>query len=534
MLKNKITQVLIMSLTVLISFLIQWNAFKSFVPVLSSDNAIYTILAERFHNGNYNEALHIWWQPLFPFAGSLLMIIGLSGPDGLFYISLLSGVLLFIPVFFLTKIITKSLFYGLLAGTLASFNSKLISSYFQLLTENIYILFFTTAILFSYLFLSERKLIFIIFAGIFYGMGYLTRADILLAMQIFAVSSLVLLASGKIKFKRFLLAMAILGVVFISVISPYLYFNFQKFGYLNLSAKLNASLWMPAYFAPQNNMTTTYSQEVWSVDTPNYDSRYFNEKFDFWKYKQNIYDDTKTRLRIYAKIMMENNKPFEITLFLIGYVLSIIYFWKKNKAGSFLTALLPLNFFAAVPFHPGTDIRYLFWAYPLFIFFSVLGLFILSQLAAYFLKKTTFNSLTPIFLLMFNILLVIVFLNLNKGNLSIPVNTDPSADAFKIIGNYIRDISEAGKQPRIMYRREALGYYSGGMLIYIPTSIGDKELREYAKLWNADYLLADRFTFAPETPLGYLVDETKAPSFLKAIKTWEGNITKTVLYKFEL
>jgi hypothetical protein len=389
--------------------------------------------------------------------------------------------------------------------------------------------------LFSYLYLSGRKLRYIFPAGVFYGLGYLTRSDILLPMQIFASSVIILFLVKKISFKKLLLAGGCLGIVFLTIISPYLYFNIQKFGYLNPSAKLNASLWMPAYFAPQENFTTTYAQEVWSVDTPNYDSRYFNEKFDYGKYKTNMYEGARDRFKAYIKTLKGENKTYEIYLFLLGFIASIFYFWKYNKAGLFLNALIPLNFFVSLPFHPGADIRYLFWAYPLIIIFWVIGLFFISRLLGKIIKNSPLRKYYRVILPILATLILTFYFSEYKNNLYLPPHSSKNSktvESSKLIGNYILKIAGPGK--KIMYRREALSYYAKAQTIYIPTSIGPDELKNYAEIWKPDYLVADRYTFAPETPLGYLVDETKAPAWLKPVNIWEGNITKTVLYKFEL
>ena len=536
MTKTTLTQILVLVLLTLIIFVIQFISFRTFTPLLFSDNAIYSILAERFYEGNYDQAMHIWWQPLFPFLGSFLMLLGLNAPKSLFYLSIVSGTLLFLPVYYLYKSLTKNISFSLLTGILVAFNSKLLSSYFQVLTENLYVLFFTTAIFFSYTFLSKKSPYLMIPAGIFYGLGYLTRADILLTLQIFTISTFFLLLFKKIAFKKFLISLGTLSIVFLIVISPYLYFNLQKFGYLNLSAKLNASLWMPAYFAPQENLTTTYAQEVWSVDTPNYDSRYFNEKFDFGKYKENMVSDAIVKFKVYFRILRENNTGVEITLFFLGLLISTGYFFRNNKTGLFLVAVLFFNFIPAVPFHPGVDLRYLFWAYPLLVLFSILGVHLSIKASLFYLKKI--NLKIPVQEILYALFLIVAtyFSIKISDNLSIPpnYNSHSSTDAHKIVGSYIKAISITEEKPRIMYRREAIGYYSKGELIYIPTSIGTEELKNYANLWSVDYLVADRFTFDPASPLGYLTDENKAPSWLKPIKTWEGEITKTVLYKFDL
>src|SRR5690242_12797363 len=103
MISKTITKLLFLLLVILWLFYVQVDAFKNFSPLLYSDNAIYSSLADKFFQGDFNKAVHMWWQPFFPLMGSLVMLLGFSAPQALFYVSLLSGVLLFVPVFYLTK-----------------------------------------------------------------------------------------------------------------------------------------------------------------------------------------------------------------------------------------------------------------------------------------------------------------------------------------------------------------------------------------------------------------------------------------------
>lgn len=529
---NKITDLLLVTLSVLITLLIQTTAFKEFSAQLYSDNAIYSILMNRFYYGDFSNALHIWWQPFYPFAGSILMRFGAGSPNALFYVSLLSNAFIFVPVFYLTKKLTRNLFLSLLAGYLVSFNIRLINSGFQLLTENLYLLLFTSAITLSYFYLSEKKYKFIIFAGIFYGLGYLTRNDILLSMQVFIVSILGLFLFRQIRIKKFLTAISLFLVFFFLIISPYLYFYVQKFGYLNLSAKFNAAMSAPAYFAPQNNLTTTFAQEVWSIDTPNYDSKYFNKKYDFWKERINFIDSAKIRMERYIILLKSEHTTTGIIIFFFGYLSAAVYFWKKNKTGLYLTILLPASLIISIPFLPVVEIRYLYWMYPLIIIFSIHGLFILLKLFSFLLERLNLGRFVGPTQLLFYTVLALFFYNAYQGNIVLPPNKKTQIfDPYKIIGAYLKKLP--GSEKKVMYRLEPIAYYGNVKIIYVPTSIVPEDLKKYAKLWQADYLIADRFTFAPETPLGFLVDEAKAPNWLKPIKIWDKEMTKTVLYKFE-
>ena len=540
--KSKIfnkTDLLIIILLTLVNFLIFLPYFTGdFGFTLFSDNAIYATLAQRFSDGNFDKAFHIWWQPLYPFLASLIIIFTENPQRSLFLVSVISGAILFIPVYLLTKLITKNYFYAIVSASLAIYSDKLVNSFFVLLTENLYSLLFMNSILWVILFLKFKKVIFALFAGFAFGVTYLARNDVLLPLQIFFVSILFLALSKNISLKKLVLVYLLIGIGFVTTISPYLVFNYQKFGYLNLSAKLNASLSMPAYFAPQNNLTTTYAQEVWSIDTPNYDSKYFNEKFDFWKYRTNMIEGTRDRLIAYSRILNNALTKIEFAILFIGFFTSLFYFFKIFKPGLFLHALFILNFFLSVPFHPGVDIRYLFWMVPVIAIFWVMAIYvptffwirITSRLP---MSKKYTKAIKLIPLVIVNLLFLIYFFSQYGDNLARPPQiSSQETDQYYIVGSYIKRIDQ--EKPRIMTRREAITYFADGETIYIPTSIGTEELRDYAMLWKVDYIVSDRFTLIPDSPLGYLVDESKAPGWLVPIKIWEGNITKTILYRVEL
>ncbi len=531
---------LIVFLAVNISLLIKFNSFKFFSPVLFSDNAIYAILTTRFISGDYQNALHIWWQPLYPFLGSLIFNLTKNVLESLFLVSVISGSLLFVPIYFITKELTKNLYFSLLAAFLSVFHPLLIRSYFSLLTENLFIFLEMVFIMFSLLTLTRKRWYFASLAGVSGGLAYLCRNDILLPLQLYLLMLILFTLFKKIEFKFTLKAITFCLISFIIIISPYLLFNYQRFSYLNLSAKINAAGNTPAYFSPQNNFTSTFAQDVWSIDTPNYDSHYFNVPLNYYKYRVIIYEAFLVKMASYIKLINTSTPQTILYLFFFGFFISLLYFAFKKPLFLALHVFLILGVLLSVPFHPGVDFRYLYWIFPILNIFLALAMFFITKFLVSFFKLFLKGSVTVsivkfFFIVLINLALIVYLVNINKNTLTVPSEFtifNQAPDQFKIVGSYIKSLSSS--KPRVMTRREAFAYYADSITIYIPSSLEMQQLKDYAKLWKVNFIIADRFTFAPDTPLGILVYEEMAPDWLKVVKIWNFGFTKTILYKVEL
>lgn len=531
----KLTNLFIIALfSLIISFLIL-RAVNGFIPALYSDNAIYAHLTWYFTQGQFDKAVHMWWQPLYPFLASLFFIYFKDISLALFYVSVTFGILLFIPVFLITYEITKNRLISILAGILATFHLQLIKSFYNLLTENLFITLLMFSVFLAVLTISRKKLIYALSYGLVVGITYIARSDVLLSYQIFLLLGLLFVLFKQLTKSFYFKVMGVSLMAFFIAISPYLYFNYHKFGFINLGAKFNAVKNMPAYFSPQRNLTTTFAQDVWALEDPNYDSEFFNKPFPYWKYRIELWESSVTRFWGYIRLFLEHENIYVIYLALTGFVVSAVYFLKYFKAGLYLNFVVILGFLGSLPFQPGVDFRYSFWMYPVFAVFTAILLLVLNKLIFYGFKRLTWkNPLVNIIhfgvLIFVNFAFVLFYFNIYKNNLSRPPQpaSNPSVTIQRAVGEYINSLKP---DARIMTRREAVTYYAKGSIIYIPSSIDINELERYAKLYRVDFIVADRDTFPPDTLLKSLNDVNQTPDWLTPLKVWTEGYPKTIVYK---
>lgn len=521
----------IILLTLIISFIIL-RGVHGFIPTLYSDNAIYAHLTWYFIQGQLDKAIHIWWQPLYPFFASILFVYFKDIPLALFYVSIIFGILLFIPIFLITYEATKNRLVSILAGLLATFHLQLIKSYYSLLTENLFITLLMFSVLFAVLTISRKKLVFALIYGFVVGLTYIARSDVLLSYQIFLGFGLLLVLSKQIP-KSFYFKVLVYSILTFTVtISPYLYFNYQKFGYLNLGAKFNAVKNMPAYFSPQQNLTTTFAQDVWSLESPNYDSGFFNKPFPYWKYRIELWESSVERGRGYIRLFFEHENIIVIYMALAGFAVSAIYFLKFFKAGLLLNFLVVLGFLGSLPFQPGVDFRYSFWMYPIFSVFTCILLLSTNKLiffsAQFFKKNLKFKLVLYAIIVLLNMVFVMFYFDVYKNNLARPPQTGDINSIHQVVGEQIQTLKPGA---RIMTRREAIPYFAKGSIVYIPSSINLEEFESYANLYDVDFVVADRDTFPPDTLLKTLNDVNLAPKWLKPVKVWVEGYPKTILYQ---
>lgn len=538
--KELINKYLLLLSAVLIVFFFKLNALKDFSPTLYSDNAIYSILTQRFAHGDLGKAFHIYWQPLYPFLGSLILNWVGDARMALFYVSLFFGTLIIVPVFFIILEITRNKYLSLLGGILVTFHTQLVKSYFTLLTENLYICLLMFSIMFFILALSRNKAIFYAMSGAFFGLTYYARNDVLMPFELSIIFLGMLWLAKKYTRKEVIRYVLITGISFTILLLPYFYINIQKFGFLNLSAKMNAALNMPAYFSIYGNAKTIYAQEVWSIDTPNYDSHYFNKPFNFWKFKESMFQDSVGRAKHYFRLLVEKESIINLYIIFSSIVISFIYYFRYKKAFLILHFILLFYYIFLMPFLPGIDFRYVFWTYPLIIIMEMTSLFAVAKLISYLTQQKFKNRNTARLVLLLTTVFIYAFVinhlvKAERNSLTIPgemVKSNQRLDMYKVPGEYIKSLG--GKNPRIMTRREAISYYAEGETIYIPSSLDLNSLKEYAGIWKVDYIVANKETFPFDTALSTMIDENKSPDWLVPLKIWNLGIPKTIVYKVRL
>lgn len=503
---------------IIIRFLIIQSSSLTFF----SDDAIYASFARNWHEGDLKYVFHPFWPPLYPFLSSLTFNLVNSWEIALRLASLLSSILLIIPVYYLVKYQTSKL-----TATLASISLFLLTpivhfSIFPLsdMLSTFLIISSLTAMYFALI--HENTKLFIMTA-ILLGLTYLTRSE---GTMFFGLSTMYLaiyliyrLIFKKTSPKKLILLPAFL-IVFFTVTSPYLIATKYQLGSWSLSQKFNAQIQQGHAFEYKNN--TTWAYEIWSVKSPNYSSPYFKNGTKF--VINNFYglvDSFFEKQQAWQRFLFEN---FPIW-FVVVTMLGLFFVRQKTLWADFfiiyvLVFAIPITIFSTSVI----DIRYFLWIIPLIVIFFYKALFILLSKFPHVIRSCvpfTMIALLPVF---------------SSESLDVNAYSKKFTDIhnrpqLKMVAEFIKQNSQS-KEPKVMTRHEGIEFYSRAVTIYLPQA-SYNQILEYAQKHKVDYIVAWNRELKQEEELLTLVEMDNQHEKLKkevTLNTPEGPI---IVYSLE-
>ncbi|MFQ5639593.1 MAG: ArnT family glycosyltransferase [bacterium] len=214
---------------------------------IAFDEVNYLKLGVSGYLTGFSAVLHTYWSPLLP---ALISIFCVFLDDYVFagrMISMIAGSLLVIPVYFLGKYVYDK-WVGLLAAGIVAFFPPLAFQSTQVLTEPIYMLLATCAVLFGLRMVHRYSTGFALLAGLVAALAYLAHPQgigffLVLAFWIVfgAVSKLFLIRPLRMVY---LLSSFLFG--FLIAAAPYLWYLKKTTGHWTFSAKASANLQMAA------------------------------------------------------------------------------------------------------------------------------------------------------------------------------------------------------------------------------------------------------------------------------------------------
>lgn len=221
----------------LIAFLFRFVLTKSQF-VVSFDEVNYLKLAADGALHGFNHVFHTYWSPFYPLVVSLFLKMTDNFEFTARLVSVLSGSLLIIPIYFLARI-RLSPTSSLITIALLAIYPPLALLSTKILTESLYTFLGVSGILIAWYSIQKQSRILAFIIGIIFGMTYLTRPEGIGFIVVFVFLNLFLLIKNlvlKNKNKYFqLILFSILGFMIIS--SPYLLFLHKKTGTWTISAK---------------------------------------------------------------------------------------------------------------------------------------------------------------------------------------------------------------------------------------------------------------------------------------------------------
>lgn len=521
---------------------------------LNTDNAIYALLAERFLEGDFTRAFHPYWNAGFAIA-SIPFYLWLGNWEGAqIIISIVSVLSLSVILYFILRkyseaiaVLTSMLFIFL--GTVDSFTMV------WGITEPFYLLLFWPAVYFSWKSLNSEELRNCIFTGVFIGLVYFTRTEaiyllaallLLLAAKHLTLRrkaaslpltfkkgrlafpnklSLTLVSTGSILFfyfsgareylfltvffvpafyftwykftdnligsaKTFFSKIAIIASVFVLINLPYFSVVSINLGKPTMTGKYAYFNSGPP-FKLEPRQYTSYAQDVWSIDFPNYNSKFYESDAA----TKAIWSGLDTNLESFVKKFKENMNRywsgnylnnFEAALVVVGIV-SILFLPVVRTFGLYLVAIWILGH-SYVSFFMEMTPRYLTFTLPILCFFMAVGVYSLGKAFKY-LTTRIFRKKPQVSDMAYYAFLAVFFLfylsrNVVIGEFFNPKKIEHNQDQ-KQIGDWLR----SNNVDVFMGRTEGIGFYADADLVYVPAAPPDV-IVEYAKAWGVEYIVS--------------------------------------------
>lgn len=490
----------ILGLIIITSFIFHLIILINSDLTFFSDDAIYASLARFFTEGNFLQAFHPTWPPLYPALSALAYLVTSNWEASLRLISTVAGVLIIVPLYFFLRQ-TLSEIYALLFVFSITFFEPLLKFSLLPLSDSLSTLFIISAIIVLLANFENSKNL--LLGGIFTGLIFLTRSEGTVFFGLILIFLLVYLSIKK-KFLR----IALFIVAFFLTISPYLIAVRIQLGEWTLSQKFSAQIQQEHAFALKNQ--TTWAQEVTSVKSPNYSSPYFRGGTNY------LIDNLSSFIKLFKQKLVSWQRlflslfPFWSQVLIILGVLNIFkrrLFWNVSFITFLLICAIPVTIFTT----PIADTRYLLWTFPFFLYFSYLGTVTMLTFLTSFLKF----KLTPITLgsLVFSpFLLSLLLPSFWAEGVFNPVTTYAQTftkvhyrSQLPRIGNWIK-LNSLKPHPKIMMRHEMLEFYADGETIYLPQG-SLNQIISYAKSKEVNYLVAWERELAADEDLVKLFSE---------------------------
>lgn len=463
---------------------------------MSSDDAIYGILSERLLKGDILGAVHPYWNPGFPMLSIPFHFITHNWKMAQIALSIFSQAALAIATFlFYRRFSIRLSFFVFFITIFSAGLQKLVLK--EGITEPVYILFLWSSLYMGYMAITSRKIKLFFWTGILFGLTYLIRTDVSFIYLSFLMFNVIysLILTGKENFRSKIKIITVYTLVtflaFLVVNIPYLAIQSIHLGKFTFSGKYSYIGSGPPY-AIEKYRSTTWAQDIFSIDFPDYHSPYYNSQ----RALKNMYIAIKTgsftqtgiktfkeSIEIYKSKNSDNFfQGLELDFALVGLIVGLIRL-KFRKLTLFLlimifSGLLWVSFFMAPLF------RYLSFTFPFFFYLEAQAFVFLIDIITFFLRGLLLLESQMISLLV-SLLIVLNFLN-NNVNLITFLNSKGDVRYLNhyLIGTWLKN-QQIGL---IGGRREGINFYADAKLVYIPSAPPD-EIISYLKKWGIEYMV---------------------------------------------
>ena len=311
-----------------------------------------------------------------------------------------------------------------------------------------------------------------------------TTKGILFAMP-FAIAAILTIFFKRNKtglisgFKKLIPGFVLLGTMFLLVNLPYVIAISKQLNHATLSGKY-AFVGSAHPFTPEKDRDTTWAQDIWSIDHPNYKSPYYDSSrvsAQVWKFIEHALEALPKKFNTNLNSLAYSNTftNFEITMVIVGAILALASL--KLRRFSFYLLILWFGSFVFVSHFMDVAARYVAFSFPIFYIAQAYLLITIAN----FLSRSR-PAVFPFVIILFAIWYT--NLNFDLSKLS-PATRSISYPSEKLIGDYLK----SEKIEVFMGRTEGLAFYGDAKIIYTPAANPETIIR-IAKEWGIEYIVA--------------------------------------------
>ena len=283
----------------------------------------------------------------------------------------------------------------------------------------------------------------------------------------------------KVLLKQITPKMALAVLFFLIINLPYMIAISSELGKLTFSGKY-AFVGSAHPFTPERDRLTTWAQEIWSIDYPNYHSPYYDSSRVgpiLWKSLDTGLEFLPKKIAYNLDFFAHKNlfTDFEAVLTIFGFLAGLLI--SRYRMFTIYLSLVWFGAFVAVSYFMDSADRYVAFSLPFFYCSQALLLAGLGRFLGKFHK----------FLLPLTVSVAVIVIFQQNINIKTFIQTQSYGRNLdqKIIGDYLK----SQNIKLFMGRTEGLGFYSDARMIYIPAAPPEVVIA-FAKAWGVEYIVS--------------------------------------------
>lgn len=289
-------------------------------------------------------------------------------------------------------------------------------------------------------------------------------------------------------FRHIFLRVSVILLIFLLVNLPYITAISVHLHKPTLSGKY-AFIGSGHAFSLLEGRQSTWAQDVWSIDYPQYDSPFYSGIY-LGPYIKSIDSSLVLiwdRLLHYLDLYGHDNtfSQSEVYLFWFGFIISLL----NKKVRQFALYIFSVWLFSllSISWFMESTIRYLAFSFPLFLVNIAAGIWTLGSAILFVINKNArLKGFSYLFLPAWLGLLMLFYLShfTKLEDMYQAIHGKQNEDQY-LLGSWLKD----RKIKVFMARTEGISFYSGAKMVYLPATTPEK-IVNYAKDWGVEYIIA--------------------------------------------